>query len=53
MKKTMHDKNSKEENNVLAIVFGQYGHVMTWAFVKSEVKVEVYQRLNYFQSDVK
>jgi hypothetical protein len=48
MKKTMHDKNSEEENNVLAIVFGEYGHVMTWAFAESEGKIEVYQRLNYF-----
>ena len=46
-KVTMDDPDSSEEIKALSIMFGQYGHVMNWAFSGSESDL-VYQRLNYF-----
>jgi hypothetical protein len=46
-KKTMNDPHAQEEINVLCIICGQYGHVMSFAFSKSECS-QVYQRMNYF-----
>jgi hypothetical protein len=46
-KKTTHDPSAEEEINVLCIVFGELGHIMSFALCEAEGS-RVYQRLNYF-----
>jgi hypothetical protein len=45
--KTTNDPFAEEEINALCIVFGQHGHILSWAFAESE-QGQVYQRLSYF-----
>jgi hypothetical protein len=46
-KKTMGDEESGEEFNALVILFGEYGHILLWAFAGAEGGT-VYQQLHYF-----
>jgi len=46
-KMTMQDPEAAEEIHVLCILFGQYGHILSFAFAADE-KGPVFQRLHYF-----
>ena len=46
-KKTKNDPLAEEEINVLCILFGQFGHIVSFAFAEGEGS-NVYQRMNYF-----
>jgi hypothetical protein len=46
-KKTMDDKQSAESNNCLCVIFGQYGHILSFALVPNE-EPKVFQLLNYY-----
>lgn len=46
-KMTLQDPESGEDIKVLCILFGQYGHILSFAFSKDE-KGPVFQRLHYF-----
>ena len=46
-RKTKDDEFAEEEINVLCILFGWLGHILSFAFAESEGS-QVYQQLNYF-----
>ena len=43
----MGDIYSDDDQNVLGIVFGEYGHILFYGFIKSECPI-VWQRMMYF-----
>jgi hypothetical protein len=45
--RTMDDEESGEENNALHIIWGKFGHILSFAFAGSEQDI-VFQRLQYF-----
>ena len=45
--RTMDDEESDEENNALHVIWGKYGHILSFAFAGSE-QDRVFQRLQYF-----
>jgi len=47
LSKTSNDEYSETENKCLHIVWGEYGHILAWAFDGSENDL-CFQRLNYF-----
>ena len=47
MKRTMDDLEVEEENEVCVKIFGEYGHILSWAFARSEGDI-VLQRLLFF-----
>jgi hypothetical protein len=47
LKKTRNDEQSSGKNTCLNVVWGEYGHVLSWAFDSSE-NAECFQRLNFY-----
>jgi hypothetical protein len=47
LRKTGNNDKSGEENNVLHLVYGMYGHILIFAFAHSEQSL-VFQRPHYF-----
>jgi hypothetical protein len=45
--RTMDDEESDEENNALHVIWGKYGHILSFAFAGSE-QDQVFRRLQYF-----
>ena len=46
-KKTLDDKESEQEINPLAVLWGQHGHILSFSFVDAE-GTRVWQLMNHF-----
>jgi uncharacterized Rmd1/YagE family protein len=52
MKKTMNDAESDGDSNVAILVFGEYGHIVSFAFAESESDENIQQLLYFLQQRI-